>query len=142
MIANLMLIPNVISDCPEKQFLGKVEENKTLLIMLNVGVGVNCTFWGPKLKIEWTKVFLVSFIMNKHNRKNFLDSSHFPWFPALKISRGKKILEISHFISKSAFLQFFGPETVENGKNPKISSDYVYSCRMAPEKRVFTCFWG
>ena len=64
--------------------------------------------------------------MNKHNQKDFLDSIHFPRFPALKISRGKKILEISHFISKTVILQFFVPEIMENGKNPKIYSDHVY----------------
>ena len=37
MIANLMLSPKIISDCPGKQFLGRVEGNHDLAIAISRG---------------------------------------------------------------------------------------------------------
>ena len=53
MIANLMLSPKIVSDCPGKQFLGRVEETMTLLIR-GRGYGVNV---GAYLQIMLGTIF-------------------------------------------------------------------------------------
>ena len=55
MIANLMLSPKIISDCPEKQFLESVEGNMTLLILLlfnNIRIVVKLGVGGKRVILQ------------------------------------------------------------------------------------------
>ena len=77
MIANLMLIPKQVSDCPEKQFLGAWLKYMTYNIGSYLGLGGTVHFLESTLRICIEVFFLKEFHIILPFPSNYFEFGHF-----------------------------------------------------------------